>query len=74
MKKALQAPDWRTSTEILWAWNDHSFIALAIKKYLKKLKNKKDTEKKLKHLKVKTLEIPETTGKEGKNSSVYIWK
>lgn len=42
-------------------------MALAIKK-------KKDTEKKLKYLKAQSLEIPETTGKEGKNTSVYIWK
>lgn len=46
-------------------------MALAILK----IKNlKKDTEKKLKHLKAQTVEIAETTGKEGKNTSVYIWK
>lgn len=44
-------------------------MALEIKK-----KILKDTEKKLKHLRFQTLEIPETTGKEGKNTSVYIWK
>lgn len=39
-----------------------------------KKKSKKETEKKLEHLKAQTLEIPEAAGKEGKNTSMYIWK